>query len=160
MEATGNNEPPRRPFDKEPPSLIIRNKMFSLLEMNGLSRIADETIEAKIKEIQDQCPPEEILELHTVEALRFLFHGVRSKKTDLLYKLSDVYLHTFSESEIDDMIAFFSSAVGRHLISIGSLFAPGTDALMYEWCRTLFADLGVEMSRILDGEKPLPQPPG
>lgn len=130
-------------------------KFFALSGVGMYFKVLVDGLVQQIRDIfpadaaEDEIPP---AFAKAVEALRV---ASEASKFELVDKAVKIYADTYSEEEIDVLIAFFESPTGKKVVSMGGMFLPAVADAGNEWSANVVNSIKDDLSLILD-EQNLP----
>ena len=135
----------------------IKDKINQLLDLTGLGAMPDAVVEATVKQFRDKFgidavdadAPESALATQLKAAFTLVDSTLRSRRDDLRHSIVAVYENLFSETEIDELIAFHTSAVGRQLSKLGPSIQKAIIDIESVWCNDALKSIEGELAAIL-----------
>lgn len=129
----------------------MTDKIHHFLNLTGFdARTAEvakqmtEQFASGFKESFGEDPPK-----GAAEALALVEKTLSERKDDLKNAVADVYAKTFSESEIEALIAFYEGGLGKKLTDVGPTIEQGVIDAVGKWSVAILREINPEIEKIL-----------
>jgi hypothetical protein len=140
----------------------MNEKIKKFFAISGVGAYFKVLVDGLVQQIRDVFPADATEDeipgafAKAVEALRA---AAEANKFDLVTKAAQVYVDTYSEEEIDALIAFFESPTGKKVVSMGGMFLPAVADVGNEWSANVVNSIRGDIEKILEEEDVTPFAP-
>ncbi len=111
----------------------MREKIMTFLNLTGLAKYPDVIAEGYTAQIRSQFMTDETLPDAFAKAIGLMTSTLEAKKDALFNTVISAYEKSFTEEELDALVAFYGSPVGRRVVELGGIVLPEVVAAGETW---------------------------
>jgi len=127
----------------------MREKIITFLTLTGLSKFPDVITEGYVAQIRSQFMTDETLPDEFAKAVGLMTSTLEAKKPVLFETVISAYEKSFTEEEIDALVLFYGSPVGKRVVELGGIVLPEVVAAGDAWGVESLKSIESEMTKLL-----------
>ncbi len=125
------------------------DKVTLLIEIIGLSKMPDAIIESELDSIRKVAANDE----KANNALAVVEGALKSRRKDLLVKFTEVYSKHLTQSQVEQLINFHTSPIGRHIAEVGPKIQEDVSEVSRDWFIQGMKSVETDLQAILNPNK-------
>jgi len=102
----------------------MREKIVTFLNLTGIDKFPDVVAAGLIDQIRCQFKTDETLPDAFAKAAWLMESTLVEKKSHLLETMISAYEKAFSAEDLDALVSFYGSPVGRRVVALGGIVLP------------------------------------
>jgi hypothetical protein len=130
----------------------MREKIITFLSLTGIDKFPDVMAAGFAEQIRSQFnanKSNEPLPEGATKAVELMTSTLAAKKSVLFDTVVEEYAKAFSESEIDQLVEFYSTPVGRRVVELGGIVLPSVVEAGNAWSTSALNGIEGELSELL-----------
>lgn len=128
----------------------VRERVRHFLSLSGIDRFAKVYADGVADDIKKQFATQEgNLDENHLKARELMLTTIAGKQQELASKIEQIYLETFSVDELEALIAFYSSPVGKRIVEFGGIILPAAQKAGEEWCGNVLKGIDEDLAKLL-----------
>ena len=127
----------------------MHDKIMAFLTLTGIDKFPDVIAAGLIDQIRSQFKTDEQLPDAFVQSVKLMEATLLESKPRLFASVVSAYEKSFTEAELDDMVAFYSSDVGKRIVALGGIVLPEVIEAGNNWGTESLKSIESELNKLL-----------
>jgi hypothetical protein len=127
----------------------MREKILTFLNLTGISKYPDVITAGYTAQIRSQFMTDETLPDEFAKAVGLMTATLEAKKPALFDTVITAYEKAFTEEDIDALVKFYGSPIGKRVVELGGIVLPEVVAAGETWGAEALMSIQGELAAIL-----------
>ena len=127
----------------------MREKILNFLNLTGIAKYPDVIAAGYTAQIRSQFMTDETLPDEFAKAVGLMTATLEAKKDVLFDTVIAAYEKSFTEEDIDALVSFYGSSVGKRVVELGGIVLPEVIAAGETWGAEALMSIQGELAAIL-----------
>jgi len=125
----------------------MREKIITFLSLTGIDKFPDIMSAGVLEQIKGQFS--EPVAGNVASMFLFVEQTLDAQKSMLLDTIVAAYADSFTESDIDKLVAFYEAPLGRRVVELGGIVLPSVVEAGNTWCADTMKSIEGEVQKLL-----------
>jgi hypothetical protein len=129
----------------------MREKVTTFLKLTGLDKFPDVIADGFTEQIRSHFITEDGVELpeEMQKAVELMQGATQERKPALYEEMISIYAKAFSDEELDQLVAFYSSSAGQRVVALGGIALPELAQAGDVWTVEVMKSTGDALSKLM-----------